>query len=78
MQPRVEDSEASEQVRQLAWDRPLATIDWMQVLFKTRTQEKMKIEYIYVGYSLPTSGLGAAADETRALILLTRARLKAT
>lgn len=50
----------------------------MQVLFKTRTQEKMKIEYIYVGYSLPTSGLGGAADETRVLILLTRARLKAT
>jgi hypothetical protein len=65
MQPRVEHSEVSEQVRQLAWERPLATINWMQVLFKTRTQEKMKIEYVYVGYSFPTSGLGAAADDTR-------------
>jgi hypothetical protein len=50
----------------------------MQLLFKTRTQDKMKIEYIYVGYSLPMSGLGAATDETRVLTLLTRACLKAT
>jgi hypothetical protein len=78
MQPRVEDSEATEQVRQLAWERSLGMIDWMQLLFKTRTQEKMKIEYTYVGYSLPMSGLGAATDETRVLILLTRACLKAT
>ncbi len=78
MQLRVEDSEVSEQVRQLVWECPLAIIDWMQLLFKTCTQEKMKIEYTYVGYSLPTFGLGVAANEMRVLVLLIRAHFKAT